>query len=283
MFSHNEQKGTGIKMATIWDETKLQASKMKGRPFKEKVQYFWEYYRIATAVVICVLAIVISLIHAAVTAKDYALSVLMVNSLGESFHEVVEGYESDLTELMDFNTKKYEVSIDDSLSMGTDNVSADIEYATMQKLAAMVSSKSADLFIANTSVFEQYSQNEYLMDLRTIYTEDELAQYSDIIYYSDAATYSDYELTSATESGADKQRRYNIDHHDPSSMKDPVPCGFFLSGNSPIAKAELYSYFNDTDTFQGYKETGIIGVFVNTPRTAESRIGLDYFIGATGR
>jgi len=266
-------------MATIWDETKAQAAKMKGRPFKEKLQYFWEYYRIATLVVVTVLALLIALIHTMVTAKDYALSVLMVNSLGESFPTVIDEYKADLTEQIDFNTKKYEISIDASMSMGNDNVSADVEYTTVQKFAAMVSSKSADLLLANTSVYEQYSQNEYLMDLRNIFTEAELARYADIIYYTDASTYSDYELTDATVSGSDKQKEYVINHHDPSSMKEPVPVGFYLSDESPVTKAALYSYFGDDDTFQGYKEEAIVGVIINTPRTEASKTGIKYFAG----
>ena len=41
---------------SVHDEVKEQQQKLKGKPFKEKWAYFWEYYKIQTIVVIAVLA-----------------------------------------------------------------------------------------------------------------------------------------------------------------------------------------------------------------------------------
>ena len=41
---------------SVHDEVKEQQQKLKGKPFKEKWAYFWEYYKIQTNVVIAVLA-----------------------------------------------------------------------------------------------------------------------------------------------------------------------------------------------------------------------------------
>ena len=37
---------------SVWDEVKEQRRKLKGRPFREKLSWFWEYYKIHTLVVL---------------------------------------------------------------------------------------------------------------------------------------------------------------------------------------------------------------------------------------
>ena len=46
---------------SIWEETKEQRQKMKGKSLKEKWNYFWEYYKIHTLVIILGVSLVGSL------------------------------------------------------------------------------------------------------------------------------------------------------------------------------------------------------------------------------
>ena len=48
---------------SVHDEVKEQQQKLKGKPFKEKWAYFWEYYKIQTLVAIAVLAFAGNLIY----------------------------------------------------------------------------------------------------------------------------------------------------------------------------------------------------------------------------
>ena len=48
---------------SVHDEVKEQQQKLKGKPFKEKWAYFWEYYKIQTLVIIAVLAFAGNLIY----------------------------------------------------------------------------------------------------------------------------------------------------------------------------------------------------------------------------
>ena len=269
-------------MATIWEETKTQTAKMKGKPFKEKLGYFWEYYKIHTIIFVGALGILISIIHAFVTAKDYALSVVLINSIAESItdnggEDITASWISDLNNLIEFDQKEYEIAIDATLTMGGANSSANSEYASMQKLAAMMSSQTLDIIISNTPIFEQYSQNEYFYDLRNIYTADQIDAFKEagLLYYTDAATFSDYDSNTID---VIDQSVYIVDHHDPESMKDPVPVGFFLLPTTRLGSCELYSYFTDEDTFQGYKQEGVMGIPVNTPRLDNVLIAVDYFL-----
>lgn len=265
-------------MATIWEETKKQTSKMKGRPLKEKIAYIWEYYHIAILIAAGAIFIIVSLIRAFVNSKDYALSVVMVNSIAEAL-ELTPEWTEDLTGILDFDQKEYEVYIDASIEVGGDTVTASQEYASVQKFAALLSSQSIDILTADTPLFEQYSQNEYLLDLRTAYSEDELKKYADIIYYTDAATYSDYDSNNDPSMDVNaKQASYVIDHHDPKSMKEPVPTGFFVTDVTKLGKSGAYALVKENDPYQGYPVETVIGIAVNSPRIDASKIGIDYFL-----
>ena len=265
-------------MATIWEETKKQGSKMKGRPFKEKISYFWDYYKIHTLVGATVLILVISLIHAWATSKDYALSIVMVNSIVGQIEDIDVAWKSDLDERIEYDPKKYEIYIDTAMMLGQDSESANQEYANLQKLAAMISARSIDIFIADTESFERYAQNQYMYDLRNVYTEEELQKYSDILYYTDAATFSDYSDDVDPNAYPD-QSVYIVDHHDPDSMKDPVPIGFFADESTVVGSSGAYAYLNPDDTFQGYPKEGVFGIVVNTERLDNAKIAIGYLTG----
>ena len=265
-------------MTTIWEETKKQGSKMKGRPLKEKLAYFWEYYKIHTIAVLTISVIVISLVHAWATSKDYALSIVMVNSIAAQIDDIDANWISDLTERIEYDQKKYEIAIDTTMLIGQASESATQEYANLQKLAAMISASSIDIFIADTETYERYAQSGYMYDLRDIFTAEELQKYSDILYYTDAATFSDYADDVDPNSYPD-QSVYIVDHHDPDSMKDPVPIGFFADDSTVVGSSGSYAYLNPDDMFQGHPKEGVIGVLINTPRLDNAKIGVGYLTG----
>ncbi len=265
-------------MTTIWEETKTQGAKMKGRPLKEKLEYFWEYYKIHTIVAVTVIALIASLVHAWATSKDYALSIVMINSIADSFEGVTDTWTGDLTSILDFDTKEYEVAIDTTVMLGMGSASATQEYSSSQKVAAMVSSQSIDIITADTSIFEQYAQNGFFTDLRDIYTEEQLNALNGQIYYTDMSTASDYD--DINDDVISRQAAYNVDHHDPSAMKDPVPVGIFPDESSRLVQSGVYSHLPGFDAYQGHERAPVIGVPLGTPRTDAAIIGIEYLTEA---
>ena len=264
-------------MSTIWEETKAQGAKMKGRSLREKLEYFWEYYRIHTLVAVVITVLVVSLVHAWVSARDDALSIVLINSLAETMEDTIPKWTDDLTGLLDIDTKKYEVTIDASIMLGSDTATANQEYASSQKLVALMGTSSIDILVADTAIFEQYAQNECFCDLRDIYNADELSAMSGLIYYTDASTYSDYD--SPDLDTTQKQAAYIVDHHDPSSMKEPVPVGIYMSDDTLIGKSGIYSYLTATDSYQGHPKEAVLGIPVNTKRPDAALKGTEYLMG----
>lgn len=266
-------------MTTIWEETKAQGAKMKGRPFKEKLQYFWEYYKIPTLIFLGTVFIVGSIVKAIVTSKDYGLSIIMLNAVPMDMNEDYSEWKEDLTQLLQLDTKEYEVVIDANMSLGISTATANSEYATQQKFAALMSSKSIDILISNTAQLEKYAQLEYCYDLRDLLTADELAKYDGQIYYTDRATFADYDDETNMDVEAD-QAKYDVDHHDPASMKDPIPVGLFMTENTLISDKMCYAYLegNQSDMYQNHPQEAIMTVLVNSPRLEESKLAIKYFM-----
>ena len=94
----------------VIDDIRESQSKLKGKGFKYKFQYFWEYYRVATFITIGALILVGSIIKTVVTAKDPAFEAIMINAIGKPSEEVFA------TELQ-IDTKKFEVNFDSSYMM----------------------------------------------------------------------------------------------------------------------------------------------------------------------
>jgi len=266
-------------MATIWEETKEQTSKMKDKPFKEKLEYFWEYYKIHTLIVIGVLTILISIIHAVATSKDYGLGIVLMNIVSPDFETDYSDWQNDLYDILDLNTKKYDVFIDDSISIGGANNSGNQEYSSQQKLAALMSSKCIDILVSNTSEFEHYAQLEYFFDLREILPEETFKKYEEagLIYYTNAATFSDYDDEFNT-SVSETQASYTYDHHDKTTMADPIPVGIYVKADTKLYSKDIYIYLLGVDNYQGYPQEPILGIPVNCDRIDAAILGTNYLL-----
>ena len=79
---------------SVHDEVKEQQQKLKGKPFKEKWAYFWEYYKIQTIVVIAVLAFAGNLIYTFATRKDTVMEAAFVNCYMNT--KYAENYRDDI-------------------------------------------------------------------------------------------------------------------------------------------------------------------------------------------
>lgn len=168
---------------SVYDEIREQQHKLKGKPLKEKWAYFWEYYKIHTLVIVCVIAMVISLIHTIVTQKDSALSVALVNTYFLTDLDT-EALCADFETYAQVDTAEYEVTIDPSMSVdyeGTDQYT----YANIQKIAAMAAAQSLDVILTNDDYIDHNLDGGLFVDLHEYFTDEELAAYEDRLVYRD--------------------------------------------------------------------------------------------------
>lgn len=255
----------------IREEQKRALSTMS---FKEKLAYFWDYYKIHTLAVIGGIALVVSFVHQIAANKPYAFYAMLLNAAtGEENADTSALWESEFLEFAGIDAEAYRVCIDTTLSISAES-NSQYEMANRQKIVAMMYTGDIHAIVADTETFESYARADTFYNLSDIFTEEELAPYTDLFYYTDAAAFNEESGNTLTEMEAAEKAFYAkvIDHGDPSAMEKPIPVGIRIptSGNK-MADAGYYRYLQDNDLiFQGYPSETVLGIplSVKDPKVA---------------
>ena len=165
---------------SVMDEIREQHKKMKGKSLKEKFQYFWEYYRVATLVTILVAVFLGNLIYTVATAKDNALYAVFVNGYTDMD---TEEYMAGFDEYAQIDTKNYSTTLETNFTLSQDSADT-YAVANLQKFAAQVAAQEVDVMIADPDTFNQYAENRYLGGLNEFLSEETLSRYSDRLTYA---------------------------------------------------------------------------------------------------
>lgn len=238
---------------------------------KEKLAYFWDYYKIHTVVVIAVAAFVIAFINSYLSNKPFAFYAVMLNANALTDNTAAaSAWSEGFMEYAGIDPESYQVNIDTSIAISPDG-GDQYEVASRQKMAAMMHAGDIHAIVADTETFEGYARLEYFYDLTAAFTEEELAPYADLLYYTDGAAFDAETGGTLDEMEAAQEAVYNqvIDHGDPTSMEKPVAVGIRIpqSGNK-LGDSGYYDYiFESGYTFQGYPSEVVIGIplSVETP------------------
>ena len=131
-------------------------------------------------------------------------------------------------------------------------------------MMAMMHAGDIHAIVADTETFEGYARLEYFYDLNAAFSEEELAPYADLLYYTDGAAFDAETGDTLEEMEAAQEAVYSmvIDHSDPSSMEKPVAVGIRIpqTGNR-LGDSGYYNYISERDyTFQGYPSEVVIGI-----------------------
>ena len=144
---------------------------------KAKVQYIWDYYRLHILAVVVLAAFLISLIVHYATYRESVLDIIMVNvanPYAENTSSTDEFFEQEGF------TDKETITVDTSVTL-SDGDSYSTNYYSDQSLSLKLSVGGADVLFAPEFVFQQYADAGSFMPLTDFLTEDELAQYKDMI------------------------------------------------------------------------------------------------------
>lgn len=243
-------------------EIREQHQKTKDMSLKGKLGYFWYYYKIHTVVVIAAAVLISMFIYQYVNNKDYAFYAILINADTSRFQG--EQWNDEFAAYAQIDTEEYNTAIDTSFVYNTTTIS-EYSISSMEKLMVMISAGLVDVVTADTGTFENQAQNEYYMNLETVLPKDILEKYSDYLYYTDAATFSTTDDTIYSEEEAPSPDTFIIDHHDPSSMKQPIPVGICLPEGNRLMETGCYDYITENNmTYQGYPSEVVLGIPANS-------------------
>lgn len=238
----------------LMDEFKAERDDVKNRSFKERMKYFWDYYKwhvIGGAIGVIV---VISLIYSFVTKKETAYYVVMANML-ETYSS--KDYVNEFTVLSGIDVKKQVINFDTGFVMDLERMDQATFTAT-QKIMVYLSNSSLDVMLGDRPVINQYAYNGSLGDLRNFLTKEELEKYESYFYYVD------YALIRENEDSLNEDITYPENPMDPSAMKDPIPVAILL----PECKKLREAY--------QFKQEQYFAVFINSKHPELNHLFLSY-------
>lgn len=227
------------------DEVREQQNKLKGKTFKEKLNYFWDYYKVHTIAFIFFITIISVFIKDIVTNKDNAFSAVILNSYAQ---EAQEAFQADFAAYAGIDTDTYSCLIDTSATYSVDSMSQyDIAFA--QRIVAQVQTGDLDSFVGDVQAFSHYADGYLFQDLREALTEEEYEKFEPYFYYIDTAAIEARREMTGEDMLADVSDETPTDPTDPSSMETPVPVGIYLDSSPRLAQWNCYTATGETPVF----------------------------------
>lgn len=247
---------------------------------KEKLAYFWDYYKIHTIVAIAVIVFVIAFINSYRSNKPIAFYAVLLNANTlDDNATTAAAWNEGFMEYAGIDPEAWQVNIDTSITLSADGGNQ-YEVANRQKMMAMMHAGDIHAIVADTETFEGYARLDYFYDLSSTFSEEELAPYADLLYYTDGAAFDAETGDTLEEMEAAQEAIYNmtIDHSDPSSMEKPVAVGIRIpQTGSRLGDAGYYDYIFENDyTFQGYPSEVVIGIPLSVENPKLTLQFLDY-------
>ncbi len=252
----------------VMDEFREEREQMKTKPFKERFDYFWYYYKWYVLGGTAVFILLCMFIHDMVTAKDVAFYAVVINSVGmERADEFDEGF----VEVLGLDTDEFTIKMDDVyMDLSTMDSTT---TANMQKLVVYIAAGDIDVCIAEDDMFSYYANSSGMMfDLNEFLTAEEIEKYQEYFYYIDMAAVE--EVEALTYAGEDTDDYTFPDPTKPELMEEPKAVGIYLDA---VADAfdQCYYITRDDDAHL------ILGIYASSSRDEETHEFIAYLFSIT--
>lgn len=251
----------------VMDEFKEERAALKNGTFKEKLSYFWYYYKWYVIGTICVVAFLGSFVHQFVTRKDTAFYAVMLNASTMNPLEADDPYALEYAEYAELDLNEYDIFFDTSLHIAENGMDEN-SYTSVQKLAVYTAASDLDVMVTDTDSFRKYAYSYTFHDLRDFLSAEQIEKYEPYFYYVDQKVVAEID---AANSALDDT--YVPDYKDPTKpeeMDTPIPVGIYLDHSTKLR--ESY-YFRGPE---GAAEHVVMGIYCNTTRTDNVMKFLDF-------
>lgn len=254
-------------MSVVEEIREQQKKALKEMNNKEKLAYFWDYYKVHTLVAVVVIGLTAMFIYQYATNRDYGFYAAIINADATRLSET-DSWNREFEEYVEMDTEEYQAYIDTSIML-SDTDSSQYSLSNTEKLLAMMQTGIVDVIVTDTATFEKYAQNEYFINLEEALPADVYNKYKDCLYYTDAATVDmGDDDTFHTADEIINPDTYVINHRDPSTMKKPVPVGICLPEGNKLIDSGCFDYLAETGvTYQSYPSEAVFGIPITSERS----------------
>lgn len=219
--------------------------KMKDKSFKERLAYFWDYYKWYVLIGVVALFLVGQTVSSALNQKDIALSGILIDGIppAEDIGIIQSFYDAN-----GIDAEKEEILLSTGISL--DSSLPDVVTTSYQMIHARIGAGDTDFLMGYEYAITQcaYDTSHMFADLRDVFPAETLSQWEAYIYYVDGSVWEQIK-------NSPKENIPLPDPHKPEEMADPIPVAIDVSGC--IEFTSLY-YAPDRAVY--------IAVVTNSPR-----------------
>ena len=205
--------------------------KMCQKPLKQRLAYFWDYYKwyaIAAAVLLAVVAVYVGGLLSEAEDSVYGLMLNTCNMLNQQRNEqLAQDMASEFRQELGRSEKELELTLDVSRSYDPDSGYYG-NYDTLQLILNYSMGGMLDFVVADEASMLDLAYAGYFRNLKDLFSEQELEQYSGQLLYVDMAV---IENGSVKAGGSDYP-----DPRKPEDMEEPVPVFVDVSASDKIGQ-----------------------------------------------
>ena len=235
----------------------------KNGTWKEKWNYFTDYYLLGTIAIIAVIGFGAYFIYSTVTKPDTILNGALVNTLNfEKKARSVSELADDFEEYAKINTEEQEVTFSGSLSL-TGDTSTD--YETSQAITFPAQAGAMDLVICPLEYILYYAYGGLFVDLNTVLTPEQMEALQPYFIYMDMAVFQERE--DAFDNNIEPSEIPIPDPKNPDAMKEPIPVFLNITGCEKVTSTYCYEV---TDL--------VCGICINAPNPKTISKFVDYIM-----
>jgi len=149
----------------LFDTIKKEREKLKGKPFKEKAGYFFDYYKWPVIVVLVIVIWSGTMLWQKATAPDICLTGVMFNASELLAQEKIQAVVDGFCREQEMDPEKETILLHTDLTYFEEEDYIQSNYESLQLLSAWVLAGDVDFIIADASMMEQLAAKGYLLEI----------------------------------------------------------------------------------------------------------------------
>ena len=150
---------------SFFDTLKEDRQKMKGKPFKEKAGYFFDYYKWPVIIVLALAIWIGATVWQKVTAPDIRLTGVLFNTnhllAEDQLQALIDGFSQEL----ELEPDKETILLHTDLTYFEEEGFTSQNYESLHILSTWILAGEVDFIIADASMMEQLAAKGYLLEI----------------------------------------------------------------------------------------------------------------------
>lgn len=219
----------------LMDEFREEREAIKQKSFKERFQYFLDYYKWHVIGGVVLIACVISLIHSVATRKEWAFYGAFVNAYQTPQYDA---FREDFAGRAGIDLEKYDVLFDTNIYI-SDSAYDQGNADAIERLTVYIAAGDVDVVASGPLVVNRFAYNGMFRDLRQVLPQELQEQLEPYYYYMDAALVAELEAVQENGTLTDAPS-YPADPSRAEDMRDPVPIGLYIQNCPCIQEAFIF-------------------------------------------